>query len=149
MAWMSKEDAAREMGISLSTLNRRIASGGVETRREGQRVMAWVELSETQADMSSESHDTPSEIHGVSGETQTDMALELAALRERCARYEELAEYRGRLLTETDATTQLLIAELAAAQRIAEAQARALPPAPQQSFPGERRRGLLGWLRRR
>ena len=50
----------------------------------------------------------------------------MAVLRERCARFEEPAEYRGMLLA--DARTQMLIAELATAQRTTEALARALPP---------------------
>ena len=51
MAWMGKEERAREMKISISTLNRRIASGDVETRHEGRRVMVWGGTPETQADI--------------------------------------------------------------------------------------------------
>ena len=36
--WVTKSDAAREMEISLSTLDRRIRSGEVEVVREGRRV---------------------------------------------------------------------------------------------------------------
>ena len=64
------------------------------------------------------------------------MAVELAIARERCARYEELAEYRGKLLVEADERTQMLIAELAASQRTAEALARALPPRRRSRCPG-------------
>ena len=82
-------------------------------------------------------------------EASTEASIELAALRERRARFEELAEYRGTLLIEADARCQMLIAELASAQRTSEALACALPPAPPEALPGERRRGLLGWLRLR
>ena len=70
-------------------------------------------------------------------------------MRERCARLEGLADYSRELLVESGARTQMLIAELAAAQRISEALARSLPLAPPGPFPEKRRRGLLGWLRRR
>ena len=36
--WVTKAEAAREMEISLSTLDRRIRSGEVEVVREGRRV---------------------------------------------------------------------------------------------------------------
>ena len=167
MGWMGKEDAAREMKMSLSTLNRRIERDEVDTRREGRRVYVWVELPETHADTSGETHDASNEIHGVSSEIPGDMsemALKVAVLEERCRNAEELADYRGELLVEADARAQMLIALLRETQEantnltasLAQAQQanadiiRALPPAPAEPpFPGTRRRGLLGWLRRR
>lgn len=69
----------------------------------------------------------------------SDGSTELAVLRGRCARLEELAEYRRELLVESGARTQMLIAELAAAQRISEALARSLPLAPEpKTFPADR-----------
>ena len=41
--WVTKGEAAREMEISLSTLDRRIRSGEIEVRREGRRIYVRME----------------------------------------------------------------------------------------------------------
>ena len=41
--WVTKAEAAREMEISLSTLDRRIRRGEIEVRREGRRVFVRLE----------------------------------------------------------------------------------------------------------
>ena len=41
--WVSKDMAARELGVSLSTLDRKIRNGEVEVLREGRRVYVRVE----------------------------------------------------------------------------------------------------------
>ncbi len=41
--WVTKGEAAREMEISLSTLDRRIRRGEIEVRREGRRIYVRLE----------------------------------------------------------------------------------------------------------
>ena len=41
--WVTKAEAAREMEVSLSTLDRRIRQGEIEVRREGRRVYVRME----------------------------------------------------------------------------------------------------------
>ena len=48
--WVSKDIAARELGVSLSTLDRRIRDGEVEVLREGRRVYVRVERPEYLSD---------------------------------------------------------------------------------------------------
>lgn len=146
----TKKEAATRLGVSDSTIDRRVSDGSLNTEREvhGRTHRIWIILDDDEVDVPAggvdETVDAPLD------KTQaSEASIELAVLRERCARFEELAEYRGMLLTEADARCQMLIAELAAAQRTSEALARALPPAPPESFPAERRRGRLGWLKLR
>ena len=150
----TKKEAAVKLGVSGSTIDRRLSDGTLKVEREyhGKTHRVWVVLEDDEID---------APVDGVSDKAEevieatpdeavlSEASTELAVLRERCARLEELAEYRRELLVEADARAQMLIAELASAQRTSEALARALPPAPAEAFPRERRRGLLGWLRRR
>lgn len=149
MARYTKRQAAARLGVSDSTIDRRISDGTLETERErhGRTHRVWVLLDDGGVD---EAVDGVDAMTGASPgrSAASDGSTELAVLRERCARLEELAEYRRELLVESDARTQMLIAELAAAQRATEALARALPPPPPEPFPGERRRRLPGWLAR-
>lgn len=145
----TKKEAAARLEVSDSTIDRRISDGSLKTEREvhGRSHRVWVLLDDEVDAPPDESEEV---IDASVDQTEaSEASTELAVLRERCARLEELAEYRRHLLTEADARTQMLIAELAAAQRTSEALARALPPAPPEAFPRERRRGLLGWLRSR
>ena len=48
--WVTKAEAAREMKISLSTLDRKIKRGEIEIRREGRRVYVRLEGSEYVSD---------------------------------------------------------------------------------------------------
>ena len=159
MARYTKKQAAEKLGVSPSTIDRRISDGTLRTEREqhGRTHRIWVLLEDDEVDEVVEEA-----IDGVDGMTDASPdksaasgeSMELAVLRERCARLEELAEYRGELLVESEKRTQMLIAELASAQRTSEALARALPPAPLEPpepppFMEKRRLGLLGWLRLR
>lgn len=152
MARHTKKQAAEKLGVSASTIDRRISDGSLRTEREqhGRTHRVWVLLEDDEVEEA---------IEGVDGMTDASPdksaasgeSTELAVLRERCARLKELAEYRGELLVESEKRTQMLITELATAQRTSEALARALPPAPPEPppFMEKRRRGLLGWLRLR
>ena len=48
--WVTKAEAARELEISLSTLDRQIRSGEIEVRREGRRVYVRLEGPECVSD---------------------------------------------------------------------------------------------------
>ena len=167
----TKKEAAAKLGISDSTIDRRISDGTLNVEREyhGKTHRVWVVLEDDgvtdgvdasipdEVDAVDEVLDAPPD-ESASSESST----ELAVLREQLRNAQELADYRGNLLVEADARAQMLIgllrqtqeantnltAALALSQQENADIVRALPPAMPERFPGERRRGLLGWLRR-
>ena len=144
MARYAKKQAAIKLDVSDSTIDRRIGDGTLRTEKEqhGRTHRVWMLLDDDEVD---EATGGVGDMIGASPDrpAASDHSTEMAVLRERCARLEELAEYRRELLVESDARTQMLIAELAAAQRISESLSPALSPPP---APADRRRGLLGWF---
>ena len=89
MRLLTKEEACRELGVSLSTLDRRISAGDVMVRREprGRRHRVFVVLDDSSYDTNSATNTAPKV---ASGEAQ------LAVARERIRGLEE----RGKLLQE-------------------------------------------------
>ena len=142
---LSKRAAADTLGISLSTLHRRIQRGELETEREGSAAndKVWVLV-----DVADDSPgDIPSDIVG----EQTAMAVdippkpsgmaddrEVTVLREQVKHLVELAAYRAELLKEGELRFHALLQEFSSSHRTIEALTRALPepPQPAQEAPG-------------
>ena len=131
---LSKRAAADTLGISLSTLHRRIQRGELETEREGAAANDKVWVLVDVAD------DSPGDIVG----EQTAMAVdippmpsgmaddrEVTVLREQVKHLEELAAYRAELLKEGELRFHALLQELSSSHRTSEALTRALPEPPQ------------------
>jgi hypothetical protein len=143
---LSKRAAADTLGISLSTLHRRIQRGELETEREGSaandKVWVLVDIADDSPD------DIPSDI----AEEQAAMAVdilpvpsgmaddrEVAVLREQVKHLEELAAYRAELLKESELRFHEL---MASSQKTIEALTRALPEPPP---PRERKKRTWWW----
>ena len=166
MARYTKKQAAAKLGISDSTIDRRIADGTltVERERHGRTSRVWVVLPDDEADAPADN--APDGVDDVNDASldesaSSEASTEVAVLREQLRSAEELADYRDKLLVERDAQVQMLIgllretqeantnltAALALSQQSNADIIRALPPPPAEPLPRERR-GLLGWLRR-
>ena len=111
---VSKQEASARLQVSLSTVNRRIEDGELEVEYEthGRSHRVWVLLPDTADAPGDETDGIPAVPDNAAGDMagmSEAAAVEVAILRERCARFEELSEYRGKLLVEADARTQWLI----------------------------------------
>ena len=91
MPRLSKMEAATRLGVSLSTIDRMIQRGELQTHKEahGSRHRLWVLLDDTQ-------HHAP-ETSDVS-----PPAIEVVILRERVRHLEELADFHRQLLKDAD-----------------------------------------------
>ena len=143
---LSKRAAADTLGISLSTLHRRIQRGELETEREGSAANDKVSVLVDIAD------DSPDDIPSDIAEEQAAMAVdilpvpsgmaddrEVAVLREQVKHLEELAAYRAELLKESELRFHEL---MASSQKTIEALTRALPEPP---LPRERKKRTWWW----
>ena len=132
---VSKLDASRLLGISPTTIDRRIQRGElqVEMEQRGTRFRTWVILGD---DVSSgRSPDPPDE------RPPEQSAVEVRVLEERVHSLEQLADYHQQQLKDADWRYQELVQSLQSSQRTVEALTRALPaPAPDESTPKARRR---------
>ena len=117
MTRYTRADAARILGISVTTLDRKIAAGELDTAKEpfGSRDRVYVLLEDTPpvTTPAPAGDDT-----GAPGET---------ILGERLKAAEALAEYRGELLKEADLRLQMVLGNLDKAQTTIETLTRALP----------------------
>ena len=132
---LSKRAAADTLGISLSTLHRRIQRGELETEREGSaandKVWVLVEIADDSSD------GIPGEISGEQSARAWDIPpvpygmaddKEVAVLREQVKHLEDLAAYRAELLKESELRFHEL---MSSSQKTIEALTRALPEPPQ------------------
>ena len=151
---LSKLDAAKELEVSPTTIDRMIARGELQTEQEpkGTRYKVWVLLPDDEPlapsgspveqsgdEPEDKSRDAPSLAKGESG------MEELIRLRLQVKNIEDLATYRGELLHEAGRREQLLLEQLAASQKNLEAVTLALNPGPK---PVEKpRRSWWPWRR--
>ena len=146
---VSKLDASRQLGVSPTTIDRRIQRGELQVEKEqrGTRFRTWVILGD---DVSlGRSPDPPGERPGErpseqSGERPPEQsAVEVRILEERVHSLEELADYHRSQLKDADWRYQELVQSLQSSQRTVEALTRALPaPAPDTDTA---RRGRWWW----
>ena len=125
---VSRSGAAAILGVSLTTLDRRIARGDIaaeiESHGDGRRV--WVMLPDSSPD---ETRPT------------TSNASQVSAFEAQLAARDELIVHMRNQLTEAEARHQMLIERLEAAQHHADnLTARLLPPAPEATSAADRRR---------
>ena len=148
---VSKLDASRLLGVSPTTIDRRIQRGElqVEMEQRGTRFRTWVILAD---DVSpGRSPDPPDERpderpREQSGERPPEQsAVEVRVLQERVHSLEELADYHRQQLKDADWRYQELVQSLQSSQRTVEALTRALPaPGPAQD-PDTARQGRWWW----
>ena len=126
---LSKLEAAKELEVSPTTVDRMIARGELQTEQEprGSRYKVWVMIPE-------DVPGSPGELlGGQSGgdqlsATDTSEVEELISLRLQGNSFLELAKYRGDLLNETGKREKMLLDQLAASQKNLEAVTLALNP---------------------
>ena len=115
---LSKLDAAKELEVSPTTIDRMIARGELQTEQEarGSRYKVWVLLPE---DEHGSSGNSPSGNPGGEPLSATDSseAEELIRLRLQVKNLEQLADYRGELLNQAGQREQLLMDQLTASQK--------------------------------
>ena len=132
---LSKLDAAKELEVSPTTIDRMIGRGELQTEQEprGSRYKVWVILPDGEpGSPSEEPRDSPG---GQSGDgplpTMDESTMEeLIRLRLQVKNIEDLATYRAELLNEAGRREQLILEQLAASQRNLEAVTLALNPGP-------------------
>ena len=150
---VSKLDAARLLGVSPTTIDRRIQRGElqVEMEQRGTRFRTWVILGDDVSPWRSPDppgerpSDRPDErSREQSGERPPEQsAVEVRVLQERVHGLEELADYHRNQLKDADWRYQELVQSLQSSQRTVEALTRALPaPAPDTDTA---RRGRWWW----
>ena len=115
---LSKLEAAKELEVSPTTIDRMIARGEIQTEQEarGTRYKVWVLLPEDENDSPRDSSgDTP----GGEQLSATDKSEveELIRLRLQVKNLEDLSNYRNELLNQAGQREQLLMDQLTASQK--------------------------------
>ena len=115
---LSKLDAATELEVSPTTIDRMIARGELQTEQEarGSRYKVWVLLQE---DEHGSSGDSSKDSPGGEPLSATDKseAEELIRLRLQVKNLEDLSNYRNELLNQAGQREQLLMDQLTASQK--------------------------------
>ena len=132
----TRQDAARQLKISITTLDRRLARGELETVKEpfGSRERVYVLLEDS-------SHVSPTGNgagNGAGSTTDHTDHSHLAVLQTQVKAMEELADYHRAQLTEADRRQQMLLTNLHSAHQIIEALTRVLP-APEMALTTQKR----------
>ena len=147
---LSKLDAAKELEVSPTTIDRMIARGELQTEQEarGSRYKVWVLLPE---DEHGSSRDSPGGQPGGEQLSATDKSEveELIRLQLQVKNLEDLSNYRSELLNQAGQREQLLMDQLTASQKNLASVTLALNPgqAPVER-PAERpRRSWWPWKR--
>ena len=119
---LSKLEAAKELEVSPTTIDRMIARGELQTEQEarGSRYKVWVLLPEDEHGSSRDSSgDSPGEQPGGEQLSATDKSEveELISLRLQVKNLEDLSNYRNELLNQAGQREQLLMDQLTASQK--------------------------------
>ena len=145
---VSRTEASRHFGVSISTIDRQIQRGQLSIEKEpyGIRERVWVLLDENSvADSTANSPVTAgAATRGSPGDTTADYVM---TLEHQMQSLQELADYRQRELRESELRFQQVLSNLTIAQQTIERMSRALP-APEESGPEPRRsRNWWPWRR--
>ena len=147
----TRADAARLLKISISTLDRKIARGELETVTEpfGARERVYVLLEDPPPQADNPGNTTEITTGNTTGNTTEDIiAPYVRILEDRLQSAQDLAEYRHQLLTEADARLQMVLHSLGTAHTTIEALTRSLPAPEPPPAKAKRTRGWLAWWKR-
>jgi hypothetical protein len=150
MIRMTRHEAAARLAVSEATIDRMIKRGDLATEKEpqGTRYKVWV-LVDDDAETPVETGDQ-AEMHSAEKTVETSgipvytNGNDMTALRTEVAALRELAEYRKKLLEDSDWRYQELLQQLKLSQENMAALTRALP-APDTSAPMQHRRWWPFW----
>ena len=145
---VSRTEASRHFGVSISTIDRQIQRGQLSIEKEpyGIRERVWVLLDENSvADSTATSQVTAgTATRGSPGDTTADYVM---TLEHQMQSLQELADYRQKELREAELRFQQVLGNLTIAQQTIERMSRALP-APEETPPPPRRtRNWWPWRR--
>ena len=145
---VSRTEAARHLGVSISTIDRQIQRGQLSTEKEpyGTRERVWVLLDENSV---ADSDENSSVTAGAAARSSSDdtTADYVRTLEHQMKSLQELADYRQKELQESELRFQQVLSNLTTAQQTIERMSRALP-VPEDSAP-ESRRSWSWWPWRR
>ena len=146
---VSRTDAARHLGVSISTIDRRIQRGELSVEKEGygSRERVYVLLDEDLSALAAADAPVPAgaTARGSLGDTTVDYVM---TLEHQVQSLKELADYRRKELQESELRFQQVLGNLTTAQQTIERMSRALP-APEESAPALRRsRSWWPWRKR-
>ena len=146
---VSRTEAARHLGVSISTIDRRIQRGELSVEKEGygSRERVYVLLDKDSSALSAA--DAPmaagATARGGLGDTTGAYVM---TLEHRVKSLQEIADYRQKELQESELRFQQVLGNLTTAQQTIERMSRALP-APEESTSGLRRsRSWWPWRKR-
>ena len=146
---VSRTEAARHLGVSISTIDRRIQRGELSVEKEGygSRERVYVLLDEDSSARSAA--DAPmvagATVRGGLGDTT---GAYVVTLEHQVKSLQELADYRQKELQESELRFQQVLGNLTTAQQTIERMSRALP-APEDTPLGPRRsRSWWPWRKR-
>ena len=139
VARVSRTEAARHLGVSISTIDRRIQRGELSVEKEdyGSRERVYVLLDKDSSALAAADVPTAAgaAARGGLGDTTADYMM---TLEHQVKSLQELADYRQKELKESELRFQQVLGNLTTAQQTIERMSRALP-APEESAPGLRR----------
>ena len=145
---VSRNEAARHLGISISTIDRQIQRGQLSIEKEayGTRERVWVLLDEDSAAPSAaDSSVTP----GATAESSNgDISAEyVRTLEHQVQALQELSDFRQEQLKQSEWRLGQVMDNLTTAQQTIERMSRALPAAGEVEVAVEKRRSWLPWRR--
>ena len=146
---VSRTEAARHLGVSISTIDRRIQRGELSVEKEGygSRERVYVLLDEDSSALSPAAAPMAAGATARGGLGDTTGAY-VMTLEHQVQSLKELADYRQKELQESELRFQQVLGNLTTAQQTIERMSRALP-APEESAPGARRsRSWWPWRKR-
>ena len=137
---VSRTEAARLLGVSISTIDRQIQRGQLAIEKEdyGSRERVWVLLDENSVANSPVT--AGAAVRDSAGDTTDD---QVRALEHQVRSLQEIADYRQKVLQESELRFQQVLGNLTTAQQTIERMSRALP-APEET-PPRRTRNWWPW----
>ena len=146
---VSRTEAARHLGVSISTIDRQIQRGQLSIEKEpyGIRERIWVLLDENSvADLAANSPVTAGATAvGSLGDTTAGY---VRTLEHQMQSLQELADYRQKELQESELRFQQVLSNLTIAQQTIERMSRALPAPEESGTESRRSRSWWPWRRK-
>ena len=145
---VSRTEASRRLGVSISTIDRQIQRGQLSIEREpyGIRERVWVLLDENSV---ADSAENSSVVAGaVAGGSPSDITADyVRSLEHQMKSLQELADYRQKELQESELRFQQVLGNLTTAQQTIERMSRALPSPEESGAESRRSRNWWPWRR--
>ena len=153
---LGKREAADQLGVSVSTLQRMVKRGDLETEREGSadNGRLWILVDLPDDNSPGKPGDLPPDNPGNSLPMPPDhpgkaLYTENAMLRQQVEHLQELSEYHKQALKDSEWRYQQLLQQLESSQRTVETLSKALPSGPSSGSAAESPKRRRWWPFRR